>query len=142
MTNTDLVERAHTHRAAAAMLSKSPVWSLLAGFMAQKLAGLEKEILENAALEAACLQKLRDDRLFLRQTLAEFANGFRSAFTRPPPSEDTTLQKMPVPAEVEAALLLLITPTSPAPRLPLSKSVTPPADPKNIDPFSGSPSTP
>lgn len=135
-----LLERAHTHRAAAAMLTKSPIWSLLTAHMSQKLAALEADILNNATLDAATLQKHRDERLFLRQTLTDFANGFRSAFTSPPPSEDPTLQKMAVPPEVEAALQRLITPSLPAsqsPRPQVSKSA--PADPRNIDPFSGTP---
>jgi hypothetical protein len=132
----ELLERAHTHRAAASMLTKSPVWSLLVEFMQQKLAALETEVLNNAALSPDTLSRRRDERLFLRQTLTDFANGFRSAFTSPPPSEDTTLQKMAVPPEVEAALLRLITPRPPAsqsPRPPASKP--PPADPLNINPF-------
>lgn len=133
-----LLERAHTHRAAAAMLTKSPIWSLLTAHMSQKLAALEADILNNATLDAATLQKHRDERLFLRQTLTDFANGFRSAFTSPPPSEDPTLQKMAVPPEVEAALQRLITPVSPSPRLPVSHQSAP-ADPRNIDPFSGTP---
>lgn len=135
-----LIDRALTHRAAASLLTKSPIWSLLVAFMAQKLAALETEILNNATLDAPSLKACRDERIFLRQTLTDFANNFRSAFTSPPVSEDTNLQKMPVPPEVEAALALLITPSLPSsqsPRPPVSKP--PPADPRNINPFDATP---
>lgn len=138
-----LIDRALTHRAAASLLTKSPIWALLTDFMRQKLATMQAEILDNSSLDADTLEYLRDERIFLRQTLTDFANNFRSAFTSPPASEDTDLQKMPVPPEVEAALALLITPSLPvsqSPRPPVSKP--PPADPRNINPFDAKPLTP
>lgn len=138
----DLLTRAHTHRAAAALLIKSPIWSLLVEFMQQKLAALETEILDNASIAAANLEALRDERLFLRQTLTDFANNFRTAFANPPPSEDTALQKMPVPPEVEAALQRLITPSLPVSQSPRPQVSKPPADPRNIDPFTAHPPQP
>ncbi len=138
-----LIDRALTHRAAASLLTKSPIWSLLVAFMAQKLATLETDILNNANLDATALQKRRDERLFLRQTLTDFANNFRSAFTSPPASEDTGLQKMPIPPEVEAALALLISPQHPASSIQQrAASPQPPADPRNINPFDAKPLPP
>lgn len=139
----ELLQRAHTHRAAASMLTKSPIWGLLVEFMQQKLAAMQTEILENERLSPDLLARRRDERLFLRQTLTEFSNNFRSAFTSPPPSQDTTLQKLPVPPEVEAALQRLITPLL----LVHQPSTTrhqpaPPADPLNIDPFNAKPLSP
>lgn len=137
--NPALTARALTHRAAAALLTKSPIWSLLAGFMGQQLAALEIEILNNGTLPAETLARRRDERIFLRQTLTDFANQFRSAFTAPPPSEDEALKPMAVPPEVDTALQLLIAPVharhSPPPLVERSGA----ADPKNLDPFSGAP---
>lgn len=136
------LELAATYRAAATLLTKSPIWSLLADHMGKKLAFLESEVLNNGSLSAAELEKRRDERLFLRQILTEFSNQFRSSFTNPPPSEDISLQKMPVPPEVEAALQRLISPVSPSPRVPAHRPTRQaPADPLNIDPFSGKPLT-
>ena len=134
------LELAATYRAAATLLAKSPIWSLLADHMGKKLAFLESEVLNNGSLSAADLEKRRDERLFLRKTLIDFAHQFRSSFTNPPPSEDISLQKMPVPPEVEAALQRLISPVSSSPR-PAAPPARAPADPLNIDPFSGKPLT-
>lgn len=137
MNAADLAARALTQRAAAALLAKSPVWSLLADFMTRQLAALENDILNNGTLAAQVLEQRRNERLFLRQILTSFANQFRSAFTAPPPSEDETLQPRPVPPEVEAALHLLL---QSSPRLPVSPSPSlqvSPSDPRPIDPFTG-----
>lgn len=138
-----LIDRALTHRAAASLLTKSPIWALLTDFMRQKLATMQAEILDNSSLDADTLEYLRDERIFLRQTLTDFANNFRSAFTSPPASEDTGLQKMPIPPEVEAALALLISPQHPASSIQQrAASPQPPADPRNINPFDAKPLPP
>lgn len=129
----DIAARALLHRAAANILPKSPVWALLSSFMADKLREMEITILNNQSLDPAQLASLRDKRLFLRQTLTDFANNFRSAFTSPPNSDDPGLTKMEVPREVNEALKLLITAAEPIARPPQPPPVA--KDPKDINPF-------
>jgi hypothetical protein len=135
------ISKALTLRAAANLLSKSPVWAVLVAFMQQRLSALETEILTNATLTADKLHERRTQRFYHVQLLNDFRAEFHRAFTSPPISEDEHLQKMAVPPEVEQALISLLSTSAnlPAPRPPRPPA---PADPKNMDPFSGEPLQP
>lgn len=135
------IAKALTLRAAASMLTKSPVWTVIVAFMQQRLAALNADILDNASLSDTLLHDRRTQRFYLRELLTEFRADFHRAFTSPPVTDDESLQKMAVPPEVAAALEALL---SPSQSLHVSQATRPPApaDPKNIDPFTGSPPVP
>lgn len=142
LATPEQITKALTLRAAASMLTKSPVWAVLVAFMQQRQKSLDDEILNNTTLSEQALHDRRTQRFYLRQLLSDFRTDFHRAFTSPPSTDDEALQRMDVPPEVEQALTALLTS---APSLPVSHSPRPPvapADPKNLDPFTGQPSTP